>query len=287
MKHDETLLIGAHTSIAGGVFNALYEGRSIEATTIQMFTANQRQWKAKPISDADVEKWHSAVAETNMRKIMSHDSYLINLGSNNPELLEKSKTAFREEIERCLKLKLSYLNIHPGSCTGASVEECLDRIVASLLEVEHLFEKSELTLLLECTAGQGSSVGHCLEHLDYLIKRVEKKIPVGVCVDTCHAFVAGYDLRTKQAVDTFLTKFDDCVGLKYLYAFHFNDSMKGLGSKVDRHQDIGKGEIGLECFRVLMNDKRTRHLPKYLETPHGLETWKQEIALLKQIAHGE
>lgn len=284
MKQDETLLLGAHTSIAGGVFNALYEGRSIGATTIQLFTANQRQWKAKPISDADVDKWHEAVAETGIKKIMSHDSYLINLGSNNPEMLQKSRKAFQEEIERCLKLKLAFLNFHPGSATGASEEECLEMIIASLLQYEKYFEKTDLRLLIECTAGQGTTVGYKLEHLDYLIKGVSKKIPIGVCVDTCHAFVAGYDLRTKSAVDAFLQQFDEKVDLFHLYAFHLNDSMKGLGTRVDRHQDIGKGFIGLECFEVLMNDPRTRLLPKYLETPGGLESWKQEILLLKKLA---
>lgn len=284
MKQDETLLLGAHTSIAGGVFNALYEGRSIGATTIQLFTANQRQWKAKPISDADVDKWHEAVAETGLKKIMSHDSYLINLGSNNPEMLQKSRKAFQEEIERCLRLKLAFLNFHPGSATGASEEECLEMIIASLLQYEKYFEKTDLRLLIECTAGQGTTVGYKLEHLDYLIKGVNKKIPIGVCVDTCHAFVAGYDLRTKSAVDAFLQQFDEKVDLFHLYAFHLNDSMKGLGTRVDRHQDIGKGFIGLECFEVLMNDPRTRLLPKYLETPGGLESWKQEILLLKKLA---
>jgi len=279
----ETLLIGAHTSIAGGVYNALYEGRDIGATTIQLFTANQRQWQSKPISDADVDKWHEVIQETGIQKVMSHDSYLINLGSNNPEILEKSLAAFEAEIDRCLKLKLSFLNFHPGSATGATEEECLDKIVESLLKFEKQLEKSTLRLLIECTAGQGTVVGYKLEHLNYLVDRLEKKLPIGVCVDTCHAFSAGYDLRTKESTETFLSDFDRIVGINHLYAFHLNDSMKALGSRVDRHADIGKGTIGIECFKTLMNDPRTRHLPKYLETPNGPEVWKQEIELLRNI----
>lgn len=280
----EPLLLGAHTSIAGGVYNALYEGQSIGATTVQVFTANQRQWKAKPVTEADALKWKEALKETGLQKIMSHDSYLINLGSNSDEILEKSFSAFQQEIERCHQLDITYLNFHPGSATGATEQECLERIADSLLRFESHFSKNDpVRLLLECTAGQGSTVGYRFEHLAYIIGRVEKKIPIGVCIDTCHAFAAGYDLRTKSAVSEMLDEFDRVVGLKHLYAFHFNDSMKALGSRVDRHQDIGKGEIGIECFKSLMHDPRTRHLPKYLETPGGLESWKKEIALLKSI----
>lgn len=283
-KTEEPLLLGAHTSIAGGVYNALYEGQSIGATTVQIFTANQRQWNAKAIGEEDVKRWREALKETGLQKIMSHDSYLINLGSNKEDILAKSHAAFRQEIERCHQLDITYLNFHPGSATGSSEEECLDKIAESLIAFESQFvKKGELRLLLECTAGQGSTVGYRFEHLAYIIGKVEKKIPIGVCIDTCHAFAAGYDLKSKAAVSAMLDEFDQAVGLKHLYAFHLNDSMKPLGSRVDRHQDLGKGEIGIECFKALMHDPRTRHLPKYLETPNGLETWKKEIALLRSI----
>ncbi|CRX37788.1 deoxyribonuclease IV [Estrella lausannensis] len=283
-KKEEPLLIGAHTSIAGGVYNALYEGHSIGATTVQIFTANQRQWNTKAIGEEDVKRWKEVLKETGLQKIMSHDSYLINLGSNKEDILAKSLTAFRQEIERCQELEITYLNFHPGSATGASEEECLDKIAESLISFEDQFlKKGDLRLLLECTAGQGSTVGYSFEHLAYIIGKVEKKIPIGVCIDTCHAFVAGYDLTSKAAVSSTLDEFDRVVGLKHLYAFHLNDSMKGLGSRVDRHQDLGKGEIGIECFKALMHDPRTRYLPKYLETPGGLESWKKEIALLRSI----
>lgn len=279
----EELLIGAHTSIAGGVHNALLEGASIGATTVQIFTSNQRQWKGKPISDAETDLWHKTLKETGLKKIMSHDSYLINLGSSDKEALHKSRKTFKEELDRCHKLKISYLNFHPGAALARSVEECLDTICESLLELESLADKGSTRLLLEATAGQGSSVGHRFEHLGYVIERVHKKIPIGVCVDTCHIFSAGYDIRTKKGWDEVLQEFDKIVGLKHLYAFHVNDSLKPLGARRDRHASLGKGEIGMECFKVMMTHPLIRELPKYLETP-DTEIWKDEIALLRGFA---
>ncbi|CDR32991.1 deoxyribonuclease IV [Criblamydia sequanensis] len=280
---ERPILIGAHTSAAGGVHNALLEGVSIGASTIQLFTANQRQWKAKPLSKEQVDLFAKTLAETGLQEIMSHDSYLINLGSNNPEILLKSRQAFKEEIERCRLLNLTYLNFHPGAYTTSSEEECLETIVASILECQKILEDSPTRLLIETTAGQGTALGFRFEHIAYLVERLEKKVPIGVCMDTCHSFVAGYDLRTKDALDAMLKEFDRIVGLSHLRAFHLNDSTKGLGSRVDRHKPIGEGEIGLEAFRNLMNDERTRFIPKYLETPGGPELWKKEIALLKSL----
>lgn len=277
------LLIGAHTSAAGGVHNALMEGHAIGATTIQLFTSNQKQWKGRVFTPEEINVWHSTLKSTGIKDVMSHDSYLINLGSGDPAMLEKSRTAFKEEIARCHKLELTFLNFHPGAATTYPTQDCLDRIVESLLQMEGLIDQGPTRLLFECTAGQGSAVGWKFEELNYLIDRTKDKIRVGVCIDTCHAFVAGYDLRTPEAVDATLKQFDSIVGLKHLYAFHFNDSMKGLGSRVDRHAPLGDGEIGLECFRTLMLDPRTRHLPKYLETPDGPPLWKKEIALLRSF----
>jgi deoxyribonuclease-4 len=247
----EELLIGAHTSIAGGVHNALLEGAAIGATTVQIFTSNQRQWKGKPISEEDLELWQETLKATGLKKIMSHDSYLINLGSPDAEAVHKSRKTFKEEIERCHKLKITYLNFHPGAACGADEMECLNTISESLLECESLLEKGSTRVLLEATAGQGTSVGHRFEHLAYVIDKVHKKIPIGVCIDTCHIFAAGYDIRTKAGWEKVLKEFDEIVGLKHLYAFHLNDSMKPLGSKRDRHASLGKG--GIECFKVLMN----------------------------------
>lgn len=286
-KVAKELLIGAHTSAAGGVQNALLEGKSIGATTIQLFTSNQRQWQSRSLSQETIDAWKEALLKTGLKEIMSHDSYLINLGAPDPEVLVKSRHAFREEIIRCLQLGLSFMNFHPGSALTQTREACLDRIVESLLEVQDLFTgKEPLRLLLETTAGQGSTVGSSFEELAYVLDRVQKKIPVGVCIDTCHIFVAGYDIRTKEAFKRTFDQFDEIVGLKNLYAFHLNDSQKDLGSRVDRHADLGKGTIGIECFKCLMQDARLAHMPKYLETPGGLEVWEKEIALLRSFAEG-
>lgn len=278
------LLIGAHTSAAGGAYNALLEGKQIGATTIQLFTANQKRWVSKPIDKEHVELWHKTLKETGLKQIMSHDSYLINLGSPDPDGLQKSREAFREEIERCLQLGITYLNFHPGAALKDDALRCLDRICESLLGYENLVADSSLRLLLEATAGQGSAVGWRFEELAYIVQRVKDRIPIGVCIDTCHIFVAGYDIRTPEAWDNTLREFDKVVGLEHLYAFHINDSSKGLGSRVDRHKHLGEGEIGLESFKFLMQDPRTRNLPKYLETPDGLSKWEQEIALLRKFA---
>lgn len=276
-------LIGAHTSAAGGAYKALLEGEKIGATTIQFFTSNQKQWKGKVYNQEEIDAWFQALNETKLKEIMSHDSYLINLGSPNPEMLEKSRAAFKEEITRCQQLGVTYLNFHPGAALHGTVEQCLDRIIESLLLYEGQLEKGSTKLLLEATAGQGSSVGYLFEHLAYIIDQVKDKIPIGVCIDTCHIFVAGYDIRTPQGCDSILKKFDSVVGLKHLYAFHLNDSAKDLGSRVDRHKPLGEGFIGWDCFKFLMTDSRTRDLPKYLETPDGPPLWEKEIQHLKEF----
>jgi deoxyribonuclease-4 len=283
----DRLLIGAHTSIAGGVYNALLEGQRIGATTIQLFTANQRRWTTKPIDPEAVDLWEKTLAETQLQKIMSHDSYLINLGAPDLENLHKSQKAFREEVLRCKQLKLSYLNFHPGAALQSDPQQCLDQIVKSLLTVEDLLQEGTLRLILETTAGQGSSVGRRFEEIAYILDCVHARIPVGVCIDTCHIFAAGYDIRTKEGWNATLKEFDRLIGLKNLHAFHLNDSLKGLGSRVDRHADIGEGLIGLESFRFLMTDPRTRYIPKYLETPGGPPLWEKEIKLLRQLAGRE
>ena len=279
----EKVFIGAHTSAAGGVYKALLEGQEIGATTIQLFTSNQKQWQGHPLKPEVIEKWQQALKETGISHVMSHDSYLINLGGPRAEILEKSCKAFSEEIARCIELGVSYLNFHPGAALDGGVEECLDRIVENLIKMGPFLEGSDLRLILETTAGQGSTVGSRFEELGYIIDRVKGDIPIGVCIDTCHIFAAGYDIRDADAWEGTLADFDRLVGLPFLYAFHINDSLKGLGSRVDRHAALGEGEIGWDCFRFLMTDHRTRHLPKYLETPGGPELWKKEIQHLLQF----
>lgn len=280
----KVLRIGAHTSSAGGAPNALYEGREIGATTIQFFTSNQKQWQGRKIGPEEVAKWKEALAETGIDEVMSHDSYLINLGSCKPDLLAKSRAAFCAELERCHLLGIPYLNFHPGTATDNTVEGCLDLIVESLLGCEKLIAQGNTRLLIETTAGQGSSVGHQFEHLGYLIDRVEKTIPIGVTIDTCHIFAAGYDIRTAEGWKRVLSQFDQQIGLRHLLAFHLNDSKGDLGSRVDRHAPLGYGKIGNECFRFLMTHPTTKWLPKYLETPDGPPLWKHEIAELKRYA---
>ena len=278
------LLIGAHTSATGGVHHALFEGKEIGATTVQLFTRNQKRWEHKELSEEEIDLFQHALAETGLSEIMSHDSYLINLGSPHEDILRKSRKAFKEELIRCQQLGISSLNFHPGACLESSEEECLDTIVQSLSLLEGLAGQGSTRLLIETTAGQGSSVGYRFEHIAYLIEKLHKKIPIGVCIDTCHIFAAGYDLRTKESFEQTFAEFDRIIGLKHLFAFHVNDSLKPLGSRVDRHAPLGKGEIGLECFRLLMQHPWTCGLPKYLETPEGPPLWKEEIKLLKKFA---
>jgi deoxyribonuclease-4 len=280
----DELLIGAHTSAQGGPHNALLEGQEIGATTIQLFTANQKTWHTKPISSEAVELWEEALKTTGITKVMSHDSYLINLGCPHSDNLQKSREAFYKEIERCHQLKIDFLNFHPGAALDSSKEQCLQTIVESLLNIENLVAKGPTRLLIESTAGQGSTVGDRFEHLGFLIDTLHKKIPIGVCLDTCHLFAAGYDVRSLQGWKAVLKEFDQIVGLKFLYALHVNDSMKPLGSHVDRHASLGKGEIGIEGFQAMMHHPDLRELPKYLETPDP-SIWKQEIALLRKFAH--
>lgn len=284
MSSEAELFLGAHTSTGGGIDHALLEGKEIGATVIQLFTSNQKQWRGRVLTSEIIENWQLTLQDTGLSHIMSHDSYLINLGGPRLEILEKSRKAFSEEVERCVQLNIPYLNFHPGAALDGDIQECLDRIIESLLLVCPLLEKETTCLLLETTAGQGSTVGHCFEHLAYIIERVKEYIPIGVCMDTCHVFAAGYDVRTPEAWEKTLSEFDRIVGLPFLYAFHLNDSLKGLGSRVDRHQPLGEGQIGWECFRFLMTDHRTRHLPKYLETPGGKELWKKEIQQLKELS---
>lgn len=280
----EKIWIGAHTSASGGAQNALYEGQEIGATCIQLFTSNQKQWHGRTISSEEIALWEKALEETGIEEVMSHDSYLINLGSPDPEILRKSRTAFSHEIERCQQLKIPYLNFHPGAATSSSEEECIQTIIESLLEQEKILAEGKTRLLLETTAGQGTSVGNRFEQIGAIIQATHQRIPIGVCIDTCHIFVAGYDIRTQEAWEKTLHEFEEKIGLKHLYAFHVNDSQKDLGSRVDRHAAIGEGKIGLESFHFLMTSEKTRHLPKYLETPEGPTGWKKEIALLREYA---
>jgi len=275
---------GAHVSAAGGVDNAPRNARAIGATALALFTKNQRQWSAPDLTPAQAEAFRKACAEGGYeaRQILPHDTYLINLGHPEEEGLKKSRRAFTEEMTRCEALGLDRLNFHPGShLRKITEEESLDRIAASINEA--LAATHGVTAVIENTAGQGSNLGYSFEQLAYLIARVEDKSRVGVCIDTCHAFAAGYDLRTAAACDAAFAEFDRVVGFGFLRGMHLNDAMKPLGSRVDRHAPLGDGEIGWECFRYIARDSRFDGIPLILETPDE-SRWAAEIAALKEFA---
>jgi len=278
--------IGAHVSIAGGVFNAPLNAKSINAKAFALFTKNQRQWKAKPIEEEEVRRFKENLKKVGIeaRHVLPHDSYLINLGSPYPDKRKRSLEAFIDEINRCYLLGLKYLNFHPGSHLGKMTEdECL-RVVADSIN-EALSKTKEIVLVVENTAGQGSSVGYRFEHLARIIELVEDKSRIGVCLDTCHMFAAGYDIRTEVAYEKTMEEFGSIVGFGYLKGMHLNDAKSGLGSRVDRHHSIGKGNIGLDAFRFIMNDERLNGIPLILETIDP-SIWKEEIKLLYSLVDG-
>ncbi len=278
--------IGAHVSAAGGVENAPANAHGIGATGFALFTKNQRQWVAAPLTAAQIDAFRTACDQYGYTpaQILPHDSYLINLGHPEREALEKSRAAFLDEMQRCEALGLDRLNFHPGShLQKISPERSLDLIAES---INIALDKTRgVTAVIENTAGQGSNLGFAFEHLAYLIERVEDKSRVGVCIDTCHAFAAGYDLRTAEACDKTFAELERVVGFGYLKGMHLNDAMKILGSHVDRHTPLGEGMIGMECFRYIMQDARFDGIPLILETPDE-QRWPEEIALLKSLAEG-
>ena len=276
--------VGAHVSAAGGVENAPVRASKIGARAFALFTKNQRRWEAKPLSEENIEGFNEQVEELgfSMDHIIPHDSYLINLGHPEKAQLEKSRNAFLDEIQRCEQLGIRLLNFHPGShLDKISPEECIERNAES---VNWALERTEgVTAVFENTAGQGTNMGYRFEHLAEMIDRVEDKTRVGVCIDTCHAFAAGYDIRTQDGFDQTLKEFNQSVGLQYLKAMHLNDSKKELGSRVDRHESLGDGEIGLEAFRFIMQDQRFDDIPLILETP-DTDRWPVEIEMLYSMA---
>ena len=276
--------IGAHVSAAGGVENAPANAHGIGATGFALFTKNQRQWVAAPLTAAQIDAFRTACDQYGYTpaQILPHDSYLINLGHPEREALEKSRAAFLDEMQRCEALGLDRLNFHPGShLQKISPERSLDLIAES---INIALDKTRgVTAVIENTAGQGSNLGFAFEHLAYLIERVEDKSRVGGCIDTCHAFAAGYDLRTAEACDKTFAELERVVGFEYLKGMHLNDAMKILGSHVDRHTPLGEGMIGMECFRYIMQDARFDGIPLILETPDE-QRWPEEIALLKSLA---
>ncbi len=277
------LLLGAHTSASGGPEHALLQGAEIGATMIQLFTSPQRQWRARPLTQERMQRFQETREKTKMKKVMSHASYLINLGSPDGQARLKSQQAFRQEIERCQALGIDYLNFHPGAALQGGRAACLDHIVESLLKMQDLLEGGTPRLLVETTAGQGSLVGATFEEIGYLVEACKTRLPFGVCIDTCHIFAAGYDIRTPPDWEKTLDTFERQVGLHHLHAFHLNDSLHPLATHKDRHAPLGEGHIGMDSFVYLVSSVRTRHLPMCLETPGGPPRWKKEIAQLRAL----
>jgi len=261
--------LGAHMSIAGGLYKAIERGRSIGCTAIQIFTKNSNQWRAPALTQESIDQFRTQRAAWGKGPVLAHGSYLVNLGSPNDVLFQKSLNAFQEEYNRCEALGLEGLVIHPGAHVGSGEEGSLAQIARAVQQVLAHTPKARTPILFEMTAGQGSCVGHRFEHMAFLLKASGASKRLGICFDTCHVFAAGYDLRTPQTYAATMTAFDETVGLRWIKAFHLNDSKKGLHCRVDRHEHIGKGALGLEAFRFLMNDKRFRDVPKVLETPKG------------------
>lgn len=276
--------IGAHVSASGGVDNAPRNAHSIGATAFALFTKNQRQWAAPPLSEEQIAAFREACQTLGYKpeQILPHDSYLINLGHPEKEGLEKSRASFLHEMQRCQQLGLDRLNFHPGSHLKKISEQESLALVAESINIA--LDKTEgVTAVIENTAGQGSNLGYAFWHLSYIIDRVEDKSRVGVCLDTCHSFAAGYDLSTEEGCDKVFAEFESEVGFKYLRGMHLNDAMKPLQSRVDRHTPLGEGFLGITPFRYIMQDTRFDGIPLILETPDE-ERWAEEIALLKSFA---
>jgi len=272
-------------SMSGGIEQAIWRGQSIGCETIQLFVANPNRWKSPPLTDEDIDRFRTAEIETGIRPIVAHDIYLINLGSPEEELWERSINAFQDEVDRCARLKLPYLVMHPGSHMGMGAEACLRRIADALDILRERALHVSVKILLETTAGQGTNVGYRFEHLAEIMALVKDRGWLGVCLDTCHVFGAGYELRTREGYEATWRQFDEILGLDLLGCIHLNDSKGCLGCRLDRHEHIGKGQLGLEPFRFLLNDPRLRHLPMVLETPKGPDMKEdvENLAVLRSL----
>ena len=275
--------IGAHVSAAGGVENAPVNAHEIGAKAFALFTKNQRQWKAAPLKEESIELFKERCEEFgfNMDYVLPHDSYLINLGHPVEENLTKSRNAFLDEIQRCEQLGINRLNFHPGShLNKIEIDACLDRIAESINIA--LDQTKGVTAVIENTAGQGTNLGHTFEQLAHIIDKVEDKSRVGVCIDTAHTLAAGYEIRTEESYKDTFQSFDDIVGFKYLKGIHLNDSKKEVGTKVDRHDSIGVGVMGMTIFELMMKDSRFDKMPIILETPDQ-DIWAEEIKMLYKL----
>jgi deoxyribonuclease-4 len=278
-------LLGAHMSIAGGLHLAFTRIRKVKGESLQIFLSNQRQWKTLPLTAEMIEDFRQQWKKANSIPVAAHDSYLINLAAPAPTTLEKSVAAFADELQRAATLEIPFLITHPGSHRGVGVEAGLERFVENMDSAIVRSKTSTVTVLIENTAGQGTNLGSTFEEISFIIGESRHGDSLGVCFDTSHAFAAGYDLRTRATYEETFSQFDRIIGLERLKFFHINDSKRPLGSRVDRHQHIGKGEIGLAGFRLLLNDPRFRDHPMVLETPKGkeLKEDKRNLKVLRSL----
>jgi len=275
--------VGAHVSAAGGVENAPVNAHEIGAKAFAFFTKNQRQWVAPPLTQKSIDAFRNNCEKYDFRphQILPHDSYLINLGNPDPEGLGRSRYAFNDEMKRCEQLGLDRLNFHPGSHLGRMTEEECLSLIAESVNIA-LSKSNGVIAVIENTAGQGTNLGYRFEHLSHIIDRVEDKSRVGICLDTCHSFTAGYDISDAEGFKKVFDEFDRIVGFKYLRGMHLNESKKALGTRVDRHDSLHKGELGDEIFSLIMNDPRFDGIPLILETPDE-SLWAEEINYLYSL----
>jgi deoxyribonuclease IV len=280
-------MLGAHVSTAGGLARAPESGRFLAAEAIQVFTRNKVQWRGRPVGKREAASFHTAVASSGVRAVLAHGSYLVNLGSPFPAALRRSRAAFLADMVRCHALRIPYLVFHPGAHMGAGERTGLATVARSL---DHLLERGaalDVMPLLEVTAGQGSCLGHRFEHLAEILGQLRQPERVGVCLDTCHLYAAGYDIATPRGYEAMLVELDRHIGLGRVRAVHLNDSKLGLGSRRDRHESIGRGHLGLDTFRRVVRDPRLLSVPKVLETPGPISRWKSELRVLRRLRDGD
>jgi deoxyribonuclease-4 len=276
-------LLGAHVSIRGGIERSIQRGTELGCESIQIFTKNQRQWSVSSLSEKTVEDFLQERERSGIKEIIVHDSYLINLGNPDPAALKKSREAFYNELVRADQLQVPYLVFHPGACMDSTQSEGVRRIAESLNLVINIQQKGSVQLLLETTSGQGSHLGYSFEQLATILSQVEEKRRVGICFDTAHVFTAGYDLRSERSYNQTFELFQSIIGLDCLKVFHLNDSKKQFGSHLDRHENIGEGYLGLEPFRLLVNDPRFQNHSMILETPGSEDCYRKNLSQLRSL----
>ena len=279
----DSLLLGAHMSISGGVFTAPARGEELGCTAIQIFTKNANRWDAKPLSEEDISSYNEELSKTGIKNVVAHDSYLINLCSPDETLIEKSRNAFLIEMQRCEQLGIPALVTHPGSHMGSGEDVGIKEIAASLDWLHDNFHGTTAKVALETTAGQGTNLGYTFEQIASMVDQTKDSDRLVICLDTCHIFAAGYDIRTEETYNDSIEKFDKVIGLDKLVCIHMNDSKFEFGKKKDRHEEIGDGFIGLDGFGFIMNDERLKDIPKVMETPKGDDGKSQDIINLKKL----